>query len=89
MGRVAVSPCRRVAGSGRASIDTAAARRYSIGPMEIVGYSSCLSAEPEHRIDLIVHCERDEYEATLWRLIHGDVSPGAPGFKAAAGRPEF
>ena len=30
----------------------------------------------------MVHCERDEYEASLWRLIHGDVSPGAPGFKA-------
>lgn len=49
--------------------------------MEIVGYSDRLSVAPGEAIRFLVSCARPAYRADLVQLIHGDETPGGPGFK--------
>jgi N,N-dimethylformamidase len=48
----------------------------------ILGYSDKLSVRPGETIAFMVSCETaDRFEASIVRLIHGDVNPAGPGFK--------
>jgi len=49
--------------------------------VELVGYTSRLSAAPGERLSFMVSSKRPGYEARLVRLIHGDEHPSGPGFK--------
>jgi N,N-dimethylformamidase len=49
--------------------------------MEIVGYSDRLSVAPGQRIRFNVSCKQESYEASIVRLIHGDLDEAGPGFK--------
>jgi N,N-dimethylformamidase len=48
--------------------------------MRLVGYSDRLSAAPGDKIEFKVSSEHPAYEATIVRLIHGDLNPLGPGF---------
>lgn len=50
--------------------------------MRIVGYTDPLTATPGERLRVMVSAESPEYRADLVRLLHGDVDPAGPGFKA-------
>jgi N,N-dimethylformamidase len=50
----------------------------------IIGYSDPLTARPGNTVRFMVSCEVPDYRATLVRLIHGDLDPRGPGFKADA-----
>jgi N,N-dimethylformamidase len=50
--------------------------------MKLVGYADKLSVEPGSEIGFMVSSEAGAFDATLVRLIHGDVNPAGPGFKA-------
>jgi N,N-dimethylformamidase len=50
-------------------------------PMQVVGYADHLSVEPGADLEFKVSCERATYQASLVRLIHGDVNPRGPGLK--------
>ena len=49
--------------------------------MKLVGYGDRFSAQPGETIRFMVSCESDTYRANIVRVIHGDPSPGGPGFK--------
>lgn len=48
---------------------------------ELIGYCSRLSASPGDTLDVMVHTDQDEYEASLVRLLHGDRNPAGPGLR--------
>src|SRR5579884_4173403 len=48
---------------------------------ELIGYADRFSAAPGERLRFMVSTDLPRYEATLARLIHGDVNPAGPGFK--------
>ncbi len=48
---------------------------------ELIGYADRFSAAPGERLRFMVSTDLPRYEATLVRLIHGDVNPAGPGFK--------
>lgn len=50
--------------------------------MKLVGYADKLSVQPGSEIGFMVSSEFDTFQAALVRLIHGDVNPAGPGFKA-------
>src|SRR5690242_21345355 len=50
--------------------------------MELLGYSDRLSAGPGDEIRFMVSSAHPTYRADLVRLIHGDLDPRGPGFKA-------
>ena len=49
--------------------------------MKIVGYSDRWSVQPGERLRFMVSTELRSYRADIVRLIHGDDTPGGPGFK--------
>src|SRR5581483_9140666 len=50
--------------------------------VDVVGYSEPWSVAPGDRIRFMVSCGLDEYDVSFVRLIHGDLDPEGPGFKA-------
>jgi len=50
--------------------------------MDLVGYADKLSVAAGDKIAFMVSAEVDTYSAELVRLIHGDIRPEGPGFKA-------
>ena len=50
--------------------------------MPIVGYTDRLTVEPGQTVDFKISCDAPTFTASLVRLIHGDVNPAGPGFKA-------
>ncbi len=50
--------------------------------MDLLGYSDRLSAGPGDEIRFMVSSAHPTYRADLVRLIHGDLDPRGPGFKA-------
>ncbi|HEU0115816.1 MAG TPA: LamG domain-containing protein, partial [Thermomicrobiales bacterium] len=50
--------------------------------MNLLGYTDRLSAGPGDAIRFMVSSEHPTYRADLVRLIHGDLDPRGPGFKA-------
>ena len=49
--------------------------------MKIVGYSDRWSVQPGETVRFMVSSEPSTYRADIVRLIHGDETPGGPGFK--------
>ena len=49
--------------------------------MKIVGYSDRWSVQPGEKVQFMVSTELSGYRADIVRLIHGDDTPGGPGFK--------
>ena len=49
--------------------------------MKIVGYSDRWSVQPGEKVRFMVSTELSGYRADIVRLIHGDDTPGGPGFK--------
>lgn len=50
--------------------------------MKIVGYADRFSVHQGEGINFMVSSEAPRYRARVVRLIHGDVNPAGPGFKA-------
>jgi N,N-dimethylformamidase len=50
--------------------------------MNVLGYTDRLSVSPGQKIRFMVSCDLPSYRAELVRLIHGDLNPIGPGFKA-------
>jgi N,N-dimethylformamidase len=48
---------------------------------ELIGYCDRISASPGEALDVMVHTDQVEYEASVVRLIHGDRNPAGPGFR--------
>ncbi|SMH26489.1 N,N-dimethylformamidase beta subunit family domain-containing protein [Mesorhizobium australicum] len=49
---------------------------------KILGYSDKLSVRPGETLSFMVSCsEAERFEASIVRLIHGDVNPAGPGYK--------
>ena len=48
---------------------------------ELIGYCDRLSASAGEVLDVMVHTDQVEYQASLVRLIHGDRNPAGPGFR--------
>jgi N,N-dimethylformamidase beta subunit-like protein/concanavalin A-like lectin/glucanase superfamily protein len=56
----------------------------------IMGYSDKISACPGETINFMVSCEGEKsYRARLVQIIHGDTSPGGPGYKEKAIKADF
>jgi N,N-dimethylformamidase len=49
--------------------------------IQLIGYSDRLSVAPGETIGFHVSSRSERYDARLVRLVHGDDSPGGPGFK--------
>lgn len=54
----------------------------STPPMKVFGYTDRLSVRPGESVSVMVSSASEEYRARLVRLIHGDVHPDGPGYKA-------
>ena len=50
--------------------------------MRIVGYTNPLTVAPDELVRVMVSSEAQSYRARLVRLMHGDINPAGPGFKA-------
>jgi N,N-dimethylformamidase len=48
---------------------------------ELIGYCDRISASAGDALDVMVHTNQDEYEASVVRVIHGDSNPAGPGFR--------
>ena len=48
---------------------------------ELIGYCDRISASAGETLDVMVHTDQAEYEASVVRLIHGDRNPAGPGFR--------
>src|ERR1700690_987131 len=48
---------------------------------ELTGYCDRISAHAGGMLDVMVHTDQGDYEASLVRLIHGDRNPAGPGFR--------
>src|SRR5580658_3254165 len=53
--------------------------RRAVG--ELIGYCDRISASAGDTLDVMVHTDQAEYEASVVRLIHGDRNPAGPGFR--------
>jgi N,N-dimethylformamidase len=49
--------------------------------MTLVGYTDRLSAAPGQTVSFMVSSTEDTYDASIVRLVHGDVNPAGPGFR--------
>ena len=49
--------------------------------MRLVGYGDKLTVERGSQIEFMVSSEAERFDASVVRLIHGDVNPAGPGFK--------
>lgn len=52
------------------------------GVMPVIGYADRIAVTPGARIRFMVSCEGPRYEASIVRLIHGDLNPAGPGFRS-------
>jgi N,N-dimethylformamidase len=48
---------------------------------ELIGYCDRISASAGDTLDVLVHTDQAEYEASVVRLIHGDPNPAGPGLR--------
>lgn len=49
---------------------------------ELIGYAVPMIAHPGDTVQIMVSAEAETYTAEVVRLIHGDINPAGPGFKA-------
>jgi N,N-dimethylformamidase len=48
---------------------------------ELIGYCNRISAHAGDTLDVMVHTDQAEYEASVVRMIHGDRNPASPGLR--------
>lgn len=49
--------------------------------MKILAYADCISAAPGELVNVMVSCTEPAYEASLVRVIQGDINPDGPDYR--------